>query len=287
MSENKKYVLKISGDKFSHEQEIDNIQKAKIISFLMLPDSNLIPINKSIPTQEGGSHQAISPNSIRITSREYINEKNPATAPQKIAVFAGFLKDIKKQEFFTKEDIKQQFEEAKESLDLNNYNRDFNITLKKGWLSKNTKGEYYLTGTGENGVKNNKFERSTKRGIYKKRNGQKKSSSTIRKEIENLEITPSVPGYKYYWKLNKGDRVLWILAQAHDKGITDLSSKEISALSEKLSDLIESKQITALVASHIKFERMYPRVINNIKVLKISQPGIDYIKNSQSNGEVT
>lgn len=280
MSLDQKFTIEISNQEFHYKQSIDLIQKAKIISFLELPDAQLIDIDtsKSTSTPELGIN-SITPNvsgSINKSPREYLEDKNAITIPQKILVFISYLRTLGN-EYVSVDEIKQLFEKTREIMPTN-FKRDFDKTIKKTWVSENSQGKFYITDRGEEAV-NTKFANIGSRGTRKRTIGGKRIALPIRKEVSELDLSSSeTEGLKNYWDLKKVDKILWILAVAQSVGIDDLNYKEIAVLADKMRDSLPPKQITSLTSTHLKSNRIGTTLINNIRVLRILKPGIDYLK---------
>lgn len=102
----------------------------------------------------------------------------------------------------------------------------------------------------------------------------------VRDNISALTLDPGSPDYGDYWKLpSKGVRILWLLAIAKQNGIDGVYQKEITAMSSKLGDHIETKAITALIIPHRKAQRLVdPPDQKGIKTVRILHLGEEYLK---------
>lgn len=274
------YNLKISGDNFSHEQKIDGMQLAKIISFLLLPMSNL---TRSEDTEIPVSITDSSPKIQHLSAGEYINDKNPTTNPEKIAVFLLYIRETMLQEVASREEIIDLFERARQVMPKN-FKRDLDKAISFGWVDYSKEnGKYRLTISGEEAI-NTGFKTKIRK-VGKKKNGSgKKISVEISDNVLNLEVKPNIEGVKDYWSLTKGERIIWLLLQAKLQNIESLNLKEIEKLSAKMNDNIRQKDIPALIESQNKKGRVHSTLSSsNIRILKILQPGIDFLKSNVSN----
>jgi hypothetical protein len=275
----KTYTIKITGEKFSFEQNISEIQKAKIIAFLNLPSD--IPLeDKDSNSYESEQTKAIpisrTPNGST-SPAEYILEKNASTNVEKIAVFLMYFEDVLLRVSVRKEEIKGLFESTKQIMPKN-FTRDFDKAVGIGWVSQaNEQGKYYLTNTGRKAVLNNFMNVGTTSSTIsiKRKVHKKKLISQVRDEVENLDVKND----GNYWKLSKGNRVIWLTFQAELKGIKNLNLKEISRLADKQHDNIPAKNIFSLTVRQEKDGLISLSPENNITVVKLLQKGIDFIKN--------
>ena len=101
--------------------------------------------NKNLDKPPGtGSAKPLSVN-------ELLDEVKPSTNPQRIAAFAFFREQHEGNEKFARGDLKAYFSKAKES-EPKNYDRDFNQTVKEGWIHEDG-DQSYLTRKGESVVR--------------------------------------------------------------------------------------------------------------------------------------
>lgn len=275
------YTIKILKEGFTFEQQIDELQKAKIITFLNIPSVTTplegavaSPITVTSPTEESVQipSKASSGNSV-VSPREYILQKKPISNSQKIATFFLYLEEAFLLPSVDKDQVKELFVTARESMPQN-FSRDFDSAIRSGWISPaNEQGKYYLTTTGRQVIENG-FKEIIKNISHKSSKGGKKVILSIRSEVEGLDLSNT----ERYWALkSKGDRILWLTAKALEAGISDLNLKELSRLAEKIHDNIPQKSINALIAFNEKNGKIAMPLINDIRVLRILKPGIDYI----------
>ncbi len=278
-----KFLIKITGDNFHFEQQINELQKAKIVSFLVLP-SNILPVeevvDQNLPVSKITSN--VTPNNSTISLREYLLKIDPVTNAQKIVVFTMYLEDVELLQTVSKEQIKDLFVQAKEPLPQN-FTRDFDSAIKLTWISSSKEeNEYYLTTIGREAIMSKFKDVGTRTNIRKNGKGHKKSSLPIREQIENFDFS----NIDTYWKLHsKGDKILWLVVQASVQGINDLNLREISRLAEKIHDNLPMKNIYALIAVHEKKSRASLGLVNNNRILRPLKPGLDYIQEKINSAE--
>jgi hypothetical protein len=81
-----------------------------------------------------------------LTPLEVIQQKTPATNPQRIAVFAYYREKVEGLSRFAKEDIRPYFAKAKQHPPKN-FDRDYQQAVKQGWIYDDD-AESYLTSKG-------------------------------------------------------------------------------------------------------------------------------------------
>jgi hypothetical protein len=77
---------------------------------------------------------------------ELVQQKQPATNPQRIAVFAYFREKIEGLQRFAKDDLKVYFSKAKQPPPQN-FDRDFRKAVAVGWIYEDG-ADSYLTSKG-------------------------------------------------------------------------------------------------------------------------------------------
>ncbi|MBU0572560.1 hypothetical protein KKH23_00310 [Patescibacteria group bacterium] len=272
------YKISIKGPGVSIDKTTSNPNvAASIFSLLMSP---------TLHTQKEGFLQEIGPAKTEKAVREYLNEKSPKTNSQKITVFAMFLRDYLDFKTITQKDLKSQFEKSHEPVPAN-FSRDFMKAISLGWLAESYEqpGKFFITLSGEGAV-NGSFKSEIKRSLATKnrKSGKRPKgtlvAATIRDEIKKIELIPNPEGYKSYWDdlTTKSDRALWLLAQAKEKGIEKLNSKELSTLASKVNDNIVPKQIKSLLLSHSKKGLVSQSVTDGLLRLTILEGGIRHVQ---------
>lgn len=273
------YTIKITGeDNFQLEKKISPLQLAKILSLIILPSLEATSKEERLYTPSDPSAQVTTNATIipTLTAREFLNEKNPKTIAHKITTFLLYFQETQ-QDPVSVEDIKRMFEDVREPLPTH-FTREFDIVSRNGWISKNSEGKYYITSAGETAVNSNFSQLNIRKSSHRRTNGGKKAQLVVRGEVENLNIEPTLDGISNYWKLNKGDKILWLLIAAKRQEIVSLNMKEISVLAHKIGDRIDPKSITALTGTHVKNGRLHIPIKNDVRVFDILIPGIEYLK---------
>lgn len=270
MNQDKSFKITITGPGISIDKELDENQLAKIL-----------PLAVSSSIQNTISQTSTDFQYPPLSIREYIDSKNPKTYPQKVVVVASYLRNILKKEKFTPEDVKIQLERAAEKI-TKNFLRDFKLALQAGWIAESyeVKGNYFVTSTGQSFIDNpDMILAKTTNKVSRRAKRVQKQAVNIREEIRALEITPMSEGLINYWKVpTKGDKLLWLLAVAKSKDINFLNFKELSELSLKVDDHIPEGSLTALLEKHKKEGRIHSYLNDEIRVVKILEPGLVYIK---------
>ncbi len=90
----------------------------------------------------------------RLSLREFLDAAAARSNPEKIAVFAGYLRDHLLQDDFSREEVKSCFRSAGEPLP-GNFARDFQLAVQNGWVAEDhgKPGRYYITRKGDETVR--------------------------------------------------------------------------------------------------------------------------------------
>jgi hypothetical protein len=123
---------------------------------------------------------------------ELIQEKNPATNSQKIALFAYYREKYEGLSRFSRGDLKTYFSKAKESPP-GNYDRDFNNAVKVGWIHEDG-SESYLTSKGLEAVEAGFGGRGLPRGRATSKKTSRKSRSRKNRGAKKTRREPSSKG---------------------------------------------------------------------------------------------
>lgn len=132
-----KIKLTIKGDRLSYEKEISEAVAIRILNICL----------NSVETET--NPKTVSGDIVDNSLAGYLNEHAPKFNPEKILAMAGYLTEIKKQKFFSLNEIKGLFRDASEILPAN-FNRDFRLAINNGWIGRDTqkKENYFLTRQG-------------------------------------------------------------------------------------------------------------------------------------------
>jgi hypothetical protein len=122
---------------------------------------------------------------------------------------------------------------------------------------------------GEFKTQGRKLKKSKKRVISKPQPSERLSSIN---EFESI-----IPDYPSYNRLKTvGDKFLWVLLFGKNNGLSSLSSNEIVYLSDKLGDMIISKNIAAYFKLNKKKDYVNKDMVNNVRITTL---GEDHLKN--------
>ncbi|MHB9150029.1 MAG: hypothetical protein ACYC33_08150 [Thermoleophilia bacterium] len=115
-----------------------------------------------------------APTASKQSIREYLNAVGPKRNADTITAIAAYLKE-QGLETFTRDQVKEYFRKAGEPIP-GNYNRDFTDALSTGWIAEDhtNSGNYYITASGENALKNSfpgKIRRPAKKKARKANGG--------------------------------------------------------------------------------------------------------------------
>jgi hypothetical protein len=109
---------------------------------------------------------------------ELMDDKKPATNPQRLALFAYFRERSEGLTRFAKDDLKPYFAKAKQPAPQN-YDRDFRQAVKMGWIYEDG-SDSYLTSKGLEAVEAGFDGKGAPRGAAAKKKGAKKPKKSKR-----------------------------------------------------------------------------------------------------------
>ena len=93
-------------------------------------------------------------------------------------------------------------------------------------------------------------------------------------DLDSLEIEANLKDFPKLYGLKKGQQILWMLIYCGEKGISELSTSEISRIAAKFKLDIPAKNVPAL--SETSFSKGYLALKNG--KMRILQPGIEFLK---------
>lgn len=169
------YALKLSGPGITLDQTVSREVALNVLAFVLGGQ----PSGQRPATGAAfGAERSNKPGKLSI--REFLDETNAKRKPDQIAAIAKFICDVEGAASFTRDDVKARFMAAREPLPAN-FPRDFNWTIKNGWIAA-VHGEpenFYVTSKGELAVEQ-KFSAEVTRATSQKksrrhRNGARKS----------------------------------------------------------------------------------------------------------------
>ncbi|WGW12949.1 hypothetical protein LWF01_04030 [Saxibacter everestensis] len=268
--------LSITG-KISYEDEITIAQAAKIITFLNADEGNgasLTGDSAEVPGDLGGSDPKNRGNAIA-SAREALDISGAKTNPEKIVALGQYVMQDGG-DTFKVEDVKTRFRRARETPPAN-FTRDLGVAVREGWLAEGDDGEYYVTnkidGIFDGGFK---FPKSASGG------GRTRSAAKTAKEKPEVfstidEFPTRMDGVASYAKMkSEGNRVLWALQFAKNRGIRGLSNKDIAWLTDHLGAGVPSGNIAGAVRGPRSSGYLNPSTTD--KTVRITEDGEAYLK---------
>lgn len=165
MEKKEKIKLSIIGNGISFEREIDQSLAGQIMAFCL----------------SGGQVNSAQPSIVSVISNkiekesvvEYCDRFSPKRNPDKILVFAGYIREMEDKDSFNSGEIKRLFRDAGEVLPAN-FTRDFKWVIKNGWFTPDSvkKGNFFITKTGlkvlSDGFPKELIEKTKNRGNNRK-----------------------------------------------------------------------------------------------------------------------
>lgn len=141
MEKGEKIKLSIIGDGLSFEKEIDQLLAGQIMA-LCLSGSQASSVRQNIVN-------TVSNKIEKESVVEYCDRFSPKRNPDKILVFAGYIREMENRDSFSSGEIKRLFRDAGEVLPAN-FTRDFKWVIKNGWFTPDSvkKGNFFITKTG-------------------------------------------------------------------------------------------------------------------------------------------
>jgi len=215
--------------------------------------------------------------------REFLEESGAKSYPQKIAAIVGYIKAFLGKMSASVDEVKSELERAGEPV-TTNFFRDLKRTVSYGWVAKSQQeaDKFYITGKGSKALEE-KFPVQEKKVVSGRRSRSSKGhflTTTIRPEMAKIELESSSATLGKYFSLGtKTERILWLLADAKEKGFENINYKELSYLADKIGDNIPGKSITALIEGYRRKGYIAtPLGDSGSRNLKILGDGIEYLK---------
>lgn len=116
------------------------------VSLLGTSLSGHIATSAAPPPSRSAHVQAAAVTERPLSPLELIEQKNPATNAQRLAVFAYYREKVEGLARFSKDDLRQYFAKAKQSPPQN-FDRDYRQAVKLGWIYDDG-ADSYLTSKG-------------------------------------------------------------------------------------------------------------------------------------------
>lgn len=136
---------------FEALEPFDEVARQRILSSAVSllggsPSTQGAPTSGLVPSRPA-TIQATPPSSDRpLSPVEVVQQKNPATNPQRIAVFAYYREKVEGLSRFSKDDLRTYFAKAKQPPPQN-FDRDYGHAVKLGWIYDDG-DDSYLTSKG-------------------------------------------------------------------------------------------------------------------------------------------
>jgi hypothetical protein len=270
--------ITIEGEGLSYEGKTDLFKASQILAFL----SSAVGDKERLPATTR-SLSVTYPNTT--SPREAIVASGATTNPEKITVLADYCASLQNHAPVTRQEVKMHFGKAGERIPRN-FNRDWKEAVTLGYICEDPeqKDHFYVTSSGRFAIEN-QFNQEAKSKTTRRKSPKRninKGKKGIAPEVEALEISLQWPGVLNYFDLNKGQRILWILAYADNQGIAALSPAEVEVLSGKLKDSIPARSFSALTEAIFK-KGLITRSGND--KYKILRPGLDFLSSTLGNGD--
>jgi hypothetical protein len=167
-------------------KELDSETRTRVLSSVLAllggPPLLAAAIDSGGPSRAPAVPAALAPASSRPVSLiELMQEKNPGTNAERIALFAYYREKVEDLQRFERRDLQPYFAKARLSPSAN-YDRDFVEAVKRGWIHEDG-ADSYLTSKGVEAVESS-FAGQTKKvsGKSAKKTGKssKRKSSVKR-----------------------------------------------------------------------------------------------------------
>jgi ABC-type sugar transport system substrate-binding protein len=160
------YKLSLEGNGITVAREVPESVARAIIALVM--GGNPLSGGSAAPPIVGVvANSALSGGVAAQSVREYLDETDAKRNPDKIVAIAGYLKS-QGTTSFSRDDVKQQFPKAGESIP-GNYARDFALAVSTGWIAEHANtGTFYVTTKGEKAIENGFGDKIRRPGAKRK-----------------------------------------------------------------------------------------------------------------------
>lgn len=164
---------------FSALESLDAEARERVVASALSLLGMSTPARGSVQLGPTIGSERVAPDTRRperaLSPTELMQEKNPATNPQKITLFAYYRERYEGQGRFSRPELKRYFSKIKESPP-GNYDRDFTTAVKQGWIHEDG-AESYLTSRGLEAVEAGFGGRGLPRGRGAKKKARGKKSA--------------------------------------------------------------------------------------------------------------
>lgn len=137
---------------FSALEPFDEAARQRILASAVSLLGSGFPASTAAPVGGSGHFRPVtiqaplSPGERPLSPIEVIQQKNPATNAQRIAVFAYYREKVEGQSRFSKEELRTYFPKAKQPAPQN-FDRDYQQAIRLGWIYDDGT-DSYLTSKG-------------------------------------------------------------------------------------------------------------------------------------------
>jgi hypothetical protein len=141
------YSLSLKGRGISIARNVDQATARAIVDIVL----GGAPAAK-LPIQIGKAPDTV-PVSDGLSVREFLDQSEPTSNPERIAAIGEYVAAYEGQGGFTKDQVSARFRSAGEPAPRN-LRRDFARTISRGWIAEDTRnpGTYYVTRKGKTAI---------------------------------------------------------------------------------------------------------------------------------------
>lgn len=242
--------LKISGDGMSIDKDITLMQAGKIIAFIGSETENIGSTEQPVYPMAPLLEQPVD--EPKRSVRELIDNANPKTHPQRITVFGHFLAQSSPNGFFTSDEIKEQYQLAREKSAGPHFNREIDKAIGAGWIEavRGEKNTFFVTRKGEDAIGSAFSSPGKANNRTKTRSANSKIANVSEDDVSEgvraiQPVVPNMEGFPNYHKLKtKGLKIMWLLVMSRSHDVDRLSSKELVYLTSKLRDKLALSDVS-------------------------------------------
>jgi hypothetical protein len=152
------FSISVEGDGVAIKKDVDPARARMVIDLLMggslPPDPSATPAAQGTTVRpEPGTQSPSARPTGRMSLREFLNDTQASSYPEKIVAIGTFLDVHEGQDSFTREDIKTRLAQAREKAP-GNLPRDFGVVLRNGWMDEDPSkpDTFFVTNTGRQAV---------------------------------------------------------------------------------------------------------------------------------------
>lgn len=140
------YTLKLTGGGVTFERQVAEAEALAVLSIVMGGRRLDAPVRDGI---RGTESTGLSATPTGLSEGEYLEQSGADKNSERILALGAYLEDELGQQSFTRSDVREAFDRAREPLP-GNFARDFALAASNRWLSevRGSDGDFRLTGTG-------------------------------------------------------------------------------------------------------------------------------------------